>query len=195
MAEIVGKREELHGDLPAFKELPKGTQLSTYIAPLHQALEKAFGEKISKLDRVADRAKLAELESLEAFDIIHPFFQKNPFPKDLKLSDEDVIYLACNPIGNLIRRPVVQQYFAHQLEGQINAVSEPETKLKDAVVAYFHAESWSRFAGNPGLYEKIKEKYGDGVARNVYHNALDGVNDIEGLAAVAPMFAEQVMVL
>jgi hypothetical protein len=130
------------------------TALGRYAKPLI--------ERLSQLP--ADRLKLHSdrlEENLEVFRIVYEYFRDNPIDFD-EMSREDALFLTTTRVGNLIRRPVVNMFFASQLDKTLPEADTADSQLKQAYLRRYQSNSWSRFvseAWNPGLRELVMAAY------------------------------------
>jgi CheY-like chemotaxis protein len=87
-------------------------------------------------------------ESPETFRILWEFFKRPQVRKalaDAPIGAEDIAFLSIDPVGSLIRRPVLNHILGLRLEKEMVANTPGEQTIKEAMVAHLISSSWSRF--------------------------------------------------
>lgn len=127
-------------------------------------------------------------ENMQTLELVYGFVKGRE--KDLAgigFSREDSLFLVTDPVGALIRRPVVHTHFAQGMEEQLTATEPDERKLKAVFVKGLRANAWSRFvADEAGIRGRIKAKY---PSEEVFVDYMENASRFEELMTECPVYA------
>ncbi|MBM3308859.1 MAG: response regulator [Candidatus Altiarchaeales archaeon] len=155
------------------------TDLGQTVKPLIEDLRETLG------DRLKDVKQHHSLESLDSFEKIWDFFQGRQI-SNITLTQEDVLFLLTDPVGNLIRRPFMATYFAQKLDEAIPTETDAEKRMKEVFIAPYRASAWSRFVQKAELRQEIALKH---PGRKVWINTTKEMEEFKGAIEACPLFA------
>ncbi len=124
------------------------TRMGTYLKPLVAKLMELPPERLT--------------ESAETFGPLYSFFRGNTLKEPLReFTREDVLFLVTDPIGNLIRRPLLHKNFGRLLDADLKAKSPEDKRVKEMFIGMYDKTGWSRFIGEKKKYDEVKAAYPD----------------------------------
>jgi CheY-like chemotaxis protein len=118
--------------------------------------------QLSAITGIEDTPRTRRRESMQTFHTIHDFMREGDNLSrltDLKLTREDILFLLCDPIGALVRRPVLNFQFTALLDRGIGDVTGGLVEAKDALLKPLRASAWSGFIHVDGFSEEVLAKF------------------------------------
>jgi len=124
--------------------------------------ESEFGRHVKPLvEKLVELPPERQTESLETLKLIHGFIRENGVPV-MELTREDILFMLTDPVGNLIRRPMLHTMFANMLDEKLKAEGTSDRLVKDRFLAFLRPAAWSRFVKTTELTQEIKKAYPEG---------------------------------
>ncbi len=147
--------------------------------------ETGFGRFIKPLiDRLNNLPADRRTENLETFKLIYGFLKGKSLAR-LEYTQDDVVFMMGDDIGNLIRRPILNSWYADQVDAAIEGRTDAEGEIKSMMGRYLRASGWSRFVQDPTLRDTLSKDYpGD-----VYVDTLTLSRDLNVKMEEAPLFS------
>jgi len=117
----------------------------------------SFGRFIKPIvDQLSALPEDRQRESLETLHIIRDFLDDRDL-RGLDFERDDVLFMMSNRVGNIVRRPILNSWYAQRVDNAIPAKDRGEQRFKDVMIRYLNAGGWSKFVDVPGVKDWARE--------------------------------------
>ncbi|MBU0762112.1 MAG: response regulator, partial [Candidatus Altiarchaeota archaeon] len=119
-------------------------------------------KRLLEIPGLNETPRSKRLESMRSFHEIYGFLNEGGSTKklaDIRLTREDILFLLCDQVGTLVRRPFLNLQFTELVDREIGEKTGDAANVKDALLKPLRASAWSGFIHLDGFKEDAEKTY------------------------------------
>lgn len=191
VCDVAGLDREKYRNDPEIRVYTEGNQSGYLYYDLSQS--SAFGRYLTPLvKKLTALPKEQQVENIATLACILSHFREYGLPK-VSLERSDIMYLLTNPIGLLLRRPVLDgafiQFVGDKIFGERGEIHDEGTeRIRNIFLDPISASMWSQYALKNEIQEWISREDALPDEKAVYVDLDEKIRDLKILFAANPIY-------